>query len=114
MPDGGIEEVRHVKYVGHLHTWGEVLLELLDLGLDRRDNVVGIRTSNLGDHPCDSGATIREGITAVAEGAQFDLRYILQANDIARGIGLEYDVLVLGDALQTALVAERILIGAVS
>ena len=114
MPDRGIEEVRDVKYVGHLHTRGEVLLELLDLGLDRRDNVVGIRTSDLGDHPCDSGATIREGVTAVAEGAQFDLRYILQANDIARGIGLEYDVLVLGDALQTALVAERILIGAVS
>ena len=114
VPDRGVEEVRDVEDVGHLHAGREVLLQLLDLGLDGGDDVVSVGASDLRDHPRDSGVAVGEGVTAVAEGAQLDLRHVLEADDVARIVGLDDDVLVLGDALQTALVAERILIGAVT
>ena len=114
MPDGGVEEVRDVEDVGHLHAGREVLLQLLDLGLDGGDDVVSVGACDLRDHPRDSGVAIGEGVDAVAEGAQLDFRHILEADDVARVVGLDDDVLVLGDALQAALVAERILIGAVT
>ena len=53
-------------------------------------------------------------MTAVAEASQLDLRHILEADDVAGIVRLEDDVLVVGEALQTPLVAERILVGAVA
>ena len=114
VPDRGVEEVRDVEDVGHLHAGREVLLQLLDLGLDGGDDVVSVGACDLRDHPRDGGIAVGEGVPAVAEGAQLDLRHVLEADDVARIVGLDDDVLVLGDALQTALVAERILIGAVT
>ena len=114
VPDRGVEEVRDVEDVGHLHARREVLLQPLDLGLDSGDDVVSVGACDLRDHPRDGGIAIGERVTAVAEGAQLDLRHVLEADDVARIVGLDDDVLVLGDALQTALVAERILIGAVT
>ena len=60
MPDGGIEEVRNIEHIRHLHTGREVLLEFLDLSLDSCNDVIGIGACYLRDHPSDSWATIRE------------------------------------------------------
>ena len=99
MPDRGIEEVRDVKHIRHLHTGREVLLELLDLSFNRSNDVVSIRSSYLRDHPSDSRVAIGEGVATVAEASELDLCHVLEANDIARGFRLEDDILVLSDAL---------------
>ena len=106
VPDGGVEEVRDIEDIGHLHPRREVLLQLLDLSFDGGDDIVGIRASDLRDHPRDGGVAVGEGVACVAEASELDLRHVLEADDVAGIVRLEDDVLVVGEALQTPLVAE--------
>ena len=94
--DGRLQEAGDVVADLEVHAGRERLrLELLELVLDLLDDGGGVGAGELLEHDGGRGVAVDVRVEVVVRGAQLDPGDVLDPQDLAVGIGLQDDVLVL-------------------